>query len=163
MKINRICTLVTLLALLLLAATLVYGLNLWNIRGVQTSDVYRRYADTPGVNAAYIKDYRVNDSVTVCVTLLEATDSASWDKLLVEFKVPIIEEVTEAVAEGRDLVTSCVIPVNPDDSSNEERFVLATSHLNKTICIFHTENKEQRYAVLHYNYHKGNNFNKKTP
>ena len=45
----------------------------------QCSDVYKRYADMDGVDATFIKDYKVNDSIRVNVTLLQATDSVSWN------------------------------------------------------------------------------------
>lgn len=152
MKINRICTLVTLLALLLLAATLVYGLNLWNIRGVQTSDVYRRYADTPGVNAAYIKDYRVNDSVTVCVTLLEAIDSAGWASVKKDFKV---EAVLDSICDFFELnKTSKNMRLAPKkdynltkDSVISNNDLIVTTFYNHIICIFHIESKKQYDAV----------------
>ncbi len=43
----------------------------------QCSDVYKRYAKMDGVYATFIKDYKVNGSIFVDVTMLEATtDSA---------------------------------------------------------------------------------------
>ena len=154
MKINRICTVVTLLALLLLAATLVYGLNLWNIRGVQTSEVYNRYKDVPGVNAAYIKDYRVNDSVTVCVTLLEALDSTSWGSIKKEFKiVAFLDSVY--VYSNIDLNETTKIlrlaPKNdynlPSDSIIANNDLIVTNFFYHTICIFHLENEKQYFAI----------------
>ena len=39
----------------------------------QCSEVYKKYSQMDGINAAYIKDYRINDTLTIGVTLLEAT------------------------------------------------------------------------------------------
>ncbi|MCR4660229.1 MAG: hypothetical protein K5650_08045 [Bacteroidales bacterium] len=148
MKINRICTLVTLLALLLLAATLVYGLNLWNIRGVQTSDVYRRYADTPGINAAYVKDYRVNDSVTVCVTLLEAMDSAGWHKIKTDFEIldPETNNVDEAISKGSDVLS--LLRLDNACDGMDDNDVAVASKRDRYICIFHTNDATDKDAML---------------
>ena len=51
----------------------------------ECSDVYKRYKDVEGVRATYIKDFRVNDTLTIGVTLLEATDSEGWERLLKAF------------------------------------------------------------------------------
>ena len=97
MKTNRILRILLAVLIAALAVEVAYCFNLWNIRGVKPSEVYNRYKDVPGVNAAYIKDYRVNDSVTVSVTLLEASDSASWAGLKQDFNVvdslPLVVEM----------------------------------------------------------------------
>ena len=53
----------------------------------ECSEVYRRYCDMEGIRASYVKDYRVNDTLTVGVTLLEAEDSAVWNELVKVFNV----------------------------------------------------------------------------
>ena len=42
----------------------------------QCSEVYKRYCEVEGIRATYLKDYRLNDTVTVGVTLLEAETEA---------------------------------------------------------------------------------------
>ncbi len=86
-----------LLCLAIVGGAVAYKLWPRTVPLAECSEVYRRYADTPGINAAYIKDYRVNDSVTVCVTLLEALDSSSWDSLKNDFK---IEAVLDSMYKG---------------------------------------------------------------
>lgn len=54
----------------------------------QCSDVYKRYADMDGVDATFIKDYKVNDSVCVNVTLLQANDLVSWNIIAKDLNVP---------------------------------------------------------------------------
>ncbi|MBR4505919.1 MAG: hypothetical protein IKP21_04005, partial [Bacteroidales bacterium] len=48
----------------------------------EVSELYRAYMDTPGVDATFIRGFQVNDTVSVDVTLLQATDSAGWATLL---------------------------------------------------------------------------------
>ena len=53
----------------------------------QCSEVYRRYAHVPGVEAAFVKGFPINDTLGVDVTLLRAADSAGWDFLVDTFHV----------------------------------------------------------------------------
>ena len=151
MKINRICTVVTLLALLLLSASLVYSFNLWNIRGVKPSEVYRRYADTPGVNAAYIKDYQVNDSVTVSVTLLEAIDSVSWEHIKNDFNVNYPAEMHKILNGNLPKKTIKLAPKKDYNLTMDTVFLnndlIVTTHNNHMICVFHLESEEQYNAI----------------
>ncbi len=55
----------------------------------QCSDLYKQYVAVEGINATYIKDYKVNDTVFVDVTLLEAIDSTGWEILKRDFDVPV--------------------------------------------------------------------------
>ena len=61
----------------------------------QCSDVYKRYADMDGVDATFIKDYKVNDSIRVNVTLLQATDSVSWNIIAKDLNVPPPPEIPD--------------------------------------------------------------------
>ena len=60
----------------------------------QCSEVYKRYHKVEGVRATYIKNFPLNDTLTVGVTLLEATDSAGWEVLQRDFELtPLPPEV----------------------------------------------------------------------
>ena len=52
----------------------------------QCSELYKRYANTEGIDATFIKGFRINDTIFVDVTVLEATDSIGWNELRVDFK-----------------------------------------------------------------------------
>ena len=121
----------------------------------ECSEVYRRYADTPGINAAYVKDYRVNDSVTVCVTLLEALDSSSWDSLKNDFK---IEAVLDSMYKVHGPIEINETAKNmrlapkwdynlPKDSIFTNNDFIVTTFYRHIICIFHLENKNQYHAI----------------
>lgn len=156
MKTNRILRVICILLLLVLTGKLAYNYNLWNIRGVEPSDLYRRYEHADGISASFIKDYRVNDTLTLEVTLLQATDSAGWQQLIEDFDVHILDTIQKEVNENRDIVTSRKIPANPSDSTDKRKYLLAISYLNKNLCIFHTQNNGQFKAVLHRNFEQGN-------
>ncbi len=67
----------------------------------QCSEVYKRYADMDGVDATFIKDYKVNDTVFVDVTLIEARSDSAWNVLLHDFNItPPPREVIEITSDG---------------------------------------------------------------
>lgn len=110
----------------------------------QCSDVYKQYADVDGIDATFIKDYKVNDTLTVNVTLLQATDSAGWARLQEDFILPPLPpSVMAKIEQGKDLVSIKKI---------SETEVAAFSLLKRSVSIFHTKNRDERYAVYHHNY-----------
>ena len=48
-----------------------------------------------GVRATYVKDYRINDTLTIGVTLLEATTDSGWAMLQEDFGLPVIPKEYE--------------------------------------------------------------------
>ena len=118
----------------------------------QCSDVYKRYAKMDGVDATFIKDYKVNDTVFVDVTLLEAIDSTGWDILKKDFEVPNLPlELQQLVDSGKDLVFTKMI------SEPAASHLLAISYLTKTLTVFHIENDAEKHAVKYHNFDKSTN------
>ena len=123
----------------------------------ECSEVYRRYADTPGVNAAYIKDYQVNDTVTVSVTLLEAIEPAGWETLKNDFNIKEFEndKIKEAIESGKDIL--CVLPLaeqfyNNDTTAHHD--IAVASKRDKYVCLFHANNIEDEDYLLKIIYDK---------
>ena len=121
----------------------------------QCSEVYKRYHKVEGVQTTYIKNYPVNDTLTVGVTLLEATDSAGWEYLLQAFNIP--QEMIEDADSGLDICTWQAIKDCPetrydswlsDDSDEVVVEIVSMSIKNQEICIFHTQDKEEQNAVF---------------
>ena len=144
-----------LLCLAIVGGAVAYKLWPRTVPLAECSEVYCRYADTPGINAAYIKDYRVNDSVTVCVTLLEALDSSSWDSLKNDFK---IKAVLDSMYKVHDPIEINETTKNmrlapkwdynlPKDSIFTNNDFIVTTFYRHIICIFHLENKGQYHAI----------------
>ena len=50
----------------------------------ECSEVYRRYRDTPGIRAAFVKDMAIEDTIRFDMAILEARDSATFVWLLKE-------------------------------------------------------------------------------
>ncbi len=160
-KIRRFWLLVGIILLVELAAITLWKRWYWFFPTGQVSEVYTKYAGTDGINVAFFKDYRINDTVFVDVTLLEAKDSVIWTTLKKDFEVPNPPpDVQQFIDNGEDLIYVKVIPKSTttdtilDSYSNN---LLAISHLKRTLTVFHIKNKEELNAVRHYNYDKSTN------
>ena len=118
--------------------------------------MYKRYKDVEGVRATYVKDYRVNDTLTIGVTLLEATDSAGWEYLIEKFNIR--QGLLEL--KGIDVWTRKTLKNHPeikyrktaDDGQGDQSVpvieFVAISMKKQEICVFHTRNKEEINAVF---------------
>jgi len=135
----------------------------------QCSEVYRRYASVDGIDATFIRDYQVNDTLFVDATLLHATDSASWATLKTDFEIPELPpDFMERINDGQDLVFTKKIPkqqgISAQDTCGIIYYVAAFSHLMHTVSIFHTKDINERYAVMYHNYdHNVRQCTKDTP
>ena len=58
-------------------------------------EVYKRYKDAEGIRTAYVKDYRVNDTLSVAMALLEAETDSAWAVLVEDFDLPPIPKEVE--------------------------------------------------------------------
>lgn len=128
----------------------------------EVSAVYTRYKDVEGIAASYIKDYKVNDTVFVDVTLLEATDSTKWDTLRYEFSIPEPEPpIKLAVELNKDMAISRLVEKDdygkPASPSSTDCEIMAYLYGTRTICIFHVKNPVERHAVLFHNFDKSIN------
>lgn len=119
----------------------------------ECSEIYQKYASMENVKASFIKDYKVNDSVFVDVTLLEAKDSACWEILKNDFEVPYLPaELQQLIDNGTDLVFTKSIPKTKTDTSDSPNDLLAISHLKHTLTVFHIEDETVKHAIMRHNY-----------
>jgi len=123
----------------------------------ECSQIYRDYADNPHIAVAFIKDFPVNDTLSVDVTTLQATTDSAWCALLLDFGTPqeMIDDYNsnKEFNEGEDASTIILfyrdkndlkkrIPNNHPDS----RLVIA-SYNRRTLCIFMTEDNKQKDII----------------
>lgn len=119
----------------------------------QCSEIYQKYANVEKVKASFIKDFKVNDTVFVDVTLLEAIDSTGWDILKRDFEVASLPpELQQLVDNGEDLVFTKSIPKSEMDKSDFPNDLLAISHMIHTVTVFHINSEIEKYAILNHNY-----------
>lgn len=145
--------------LLVLAVAAAVGTVFWRhiLPRWQVSDIYRRYEHVDGIAASYIHNYPVNDTLTLFVTLLEATSDSGWAVLVRDFEMDELSPMLQMLIDrGENLVFSKLIPKSRP-SASAENDVLAYSYTTRTACIFHISNDEEKHAVLFHNLDKSTN------
>ena len=151
-------------AIIFLAIVLVaLAVRLWprTVPFDQCSDLYKQYANVEGIDATFIKDYKVNDTVFVDVTLLEATDSVGWATLKKDFEIPNPSpDFQQRIDRGKDLIYTKKAPKSTITDTSQNSYPndwLAISHLNHIIIVFHTKNNDEVHAVILHNFEKSIN------
>ena len=144
-----------LINVLIIAFVIGVGLAVWYLPPAisywQSSEVYKRYKDVEGVRATYVKDYRVNDTLTIGVTLLEATDSAGWEVLQRDFE--LIPLPPEALAFfDTNSVNLCLASKDDyckgKDSIILNNDVIAVSYYRQQVSVFSIVTEKQLDAVF---------------
>ena len=97
----------------------------------EVSELYTRYEHVEGLEVSYIKDFKVNDTVCVDVTMLEAKTDSAWTTIQTDFNVPIIPEEYQELLANYNSVDSWLaskenykLPMNPNISNNDAIAVL---------------------------------------
>ena len=129
----------------------------------QCSEVYKRYSRVEGVRATYVKDYRINDTLTIGVTLLEATDSAGWEYLMKQLNItPEMQMVLKQrdifewqSPRGKPEIRAITKGEGCDTSLTENDIEICTCSFNRLqMCVFHTRTKNEVAAIRNYNYNE---------
>ena len=124
----------------------------------EVSELYSRYASVQGIDASFVKGYRINDTLTLDVTLLQATDSAGWETLKKDFNVkPLPANIEKMIDKGTEMTTVFLAPQSdptlPMDTTDRlNNNVIAVSRHMKIVSIFHTNTIAQQNAVAFYNW-----------
>ena len=119
----------------------------------QCSEVYKRYHKVEGVRASYIKNFPLNDTLTVGVTLLEATTDSGWARLMEDFAIiPIPSDIlaycdSNTVNMWMAAKRDYSLRADPDLLNND---LIAMNYLKHIISVFHLESENQQDAILHY-------------
>lgn len=120
----------------------------------EVSELYSRYSNTPGIDASFIKNLRINDTVFVDVTLLEIHDSNMWETVCRDINIVSINLFPEETKKSIFKPNSFMLFYSPPDSakitdtSTQAKDMVVVSHYNRCISIFHTQNETQRKAIL---------------
>ena len=120
---------------------------------MEVSDLYRRYADAPGIDATFLHDFRVSDTVTVDVTILQATDSAGWERLRRDFNIATIPPEALPYIDTTTIAVKLAPKTNhalPQDSILLNNDYIVISRSRRNVLVFDIKEKEQLNAILFY-------------
>ena len=147
------------LAICLLIVIGTMTVKLWprTVSKDQCGETYLRYSDQPGIEASFIKDFKVNDTLSVDVTLLRAKDSIGWAILQYDFNLPVLDSTAMAMIEqNKKLVFSKIVEKTnhrqETTPTSTECDVLAISIAYHTISVFHIINYDDRTAIIYHIY-----------
>ena len=120
----------------------------------QCSEVYKRYAHTKGIRATYIKSFPLNDTLTVGVTLLEATTDSGWARLQEGFGIiPYPPEVLAII--DTNAVETWFAPKDdlskPMDSILTNNDIIAVHRNGRKVAIFEIVTEQQINSIFNYN------------
>lgn len=135
-----------------LAAITLWKRWYWLFPSHAVSEVYTHYAGTEGLNVVFFKDYKINDTVYVDVTYIEATADSTWLLLQDDFNAPKIPEEYRELFEKTKTVDLWLtakdnhkIRIDTDTISHD---IIVLSRQLQVICVFHTENSFQTDAII---------------
>ena len=119
------------------------------------SEEYQKYVNMDGIEASYVKDFKINDTIVLDVTVLKALDSSSFEMLVSDFKIPENPPgIKEEIENGEDLVSIMYIFKNdiPHNSAenNYNEVALVTSRLHRTLTFYHLHNESEKKPLLFY-------------
>lgn len=116
----------------------------------QCSEVYQRYHDTPGIQASFIRNKKINDTVAVDMTMLVADDSLAFVNLLKiwnfsdEFVADLMSSATDENTRFVKLlpIGHPELPKDRDTLMNNE--IVTLFPVRRTVAVFHpkTENEQ---------------------
>ena len=121
----------------------------------ECSEVYRRYHKAEGIQAAFIRDMPINDSLNVDMTLLVADDSLTFVNLLKDFgkSDEIIDELMQHI-NGVWARSSKIVPKGhpelPADRDNENNEIMAVIPEKRSTLFFHPQTPEQFDAIIDF-------------
>ncbi len=159
MKRNKIIRFWIVVLLLLVVEALALSAGWWAPRlfpRCYVSDLYRRYEHADGIRASFLKDYPVNDTLRLDVTLLEATTDAGWDRLKTNFNIlELVPVQQEMLKKNHAYVSTRRVPRNApgqtiDKTNPDNNIIRVTDYANHAIAFFHTNNDQENSAVLFY-------------
>ena len=120
----------------------------------ECSALYRQYAHADGIEATFLRGYRVNDTLSIDVTLLQATDSAGWDKLSHDFSIKHPEDSCDiaALEAGGDILG--IVQNSRINIELEQTDIAISSYRDRYVSVFHTKDNSNkstiRRAILSY-------------
>jgi len=123
----------------------------WFFPNRAASSVYVKYHGTDGLKVAFVKDFPLNDTVSVDVTLLQATTDSAWQVLREDFGVKQLNDTVERI-NGSKATSYRYAPKKDyslpmDTTCHANNDLLFLSRYEQTIGVFHIDYSYQIKAI----------------
>ena len=157
-KIYRFWLAVGLILVVEFAAITLWKRWYWFVPHSEVGELYTRYSGSEGLNVSYVRDFRVNDTLALDLTFFEATDTTGWQLLQHDLGIKALPPNFETtISQGNDIVfmhkyTTTLAYKESSDTSAHTNDVVVVSYLNRNVCVFHADTREQASAIRHRNY-----------
>lgn len=135
------------LILFLTAVAVLLGVRYWprTVTEEECDDVYRHYAGTEGIKATFIRQMQFNDTLRIDLTLLQATTSAGWQRLVEDFGIPpLTAESQSLVDDGNPEILLSILSPLPADTID----IAAIARQMRCVSVFHITTKVQFNAIV---------------
>ena len=119
--------------------------------------LYQRYKDAEGIDASFIKDFPVNDTLATDALLLEAATDSAWCELLLDFGASkdliSLYKTNKELFVGEDVYSITEFSVDKNNTNkhipltDSDSWLVIGSHTKKTLCILLTENNNQKSTI----------------
>lgn len=145
-----------LLALLLVAAVTAWHYRARLLPHREAGEIFLRYRDIPGIDADYIKNFRINDTLCLDMTLFEAEDSLAFATLLKDWGKSD-EYIHDIMTHYFDKNTRYIKlhpkghPELPKSKIKTENEIVATFPVIRTILVFHTQTEQAIDQIVYSN------------
>lgn len=124
----------------------------------EVSELYTRYENVEGIEVSFIKNFRVNDTVAVDVTLLEATDSAGWARMKEDFCFKGLEDfppeeremLIPLYSDRRIMQRSPYKNYKMPDTNRNNNDIITYIEPERKLCVFHTANLDNRFSAVSF-------------
>lgn len=154
MKRRWIITLTLIPAIVVVVALVAYCHH--TVPSSQCSALYRHYENNPHLYVTYIKDFPIDDTLTVDVTTIRATDDEGWNTLTADFNIPVLPDIVLSTMAGKE---DFILTFKASEDYREmyeqvgicRSDVIALSYIKHIVSIFRTESDSEQKAVLEYN------------
>ena len=137
-------------AIALIVGTLAFRLWPRTLKPEECSVLYQRYADSPDICATYIKNYRVNDTLTLNATLLEALTDSGWAELkhVLAIKEPDknLDLIQPSIDNGDEAFT--LIQKNPTRPCIGDLDIGVAARRDRYVCIFHMQCQQDKKSIF---------------
>lgn len=144
-------------AVLLLEVALVAAWRWWPrlFHDSSTTEIYDTYALVDGIEASFVKGYRLNDSIRIDLTILHAIDSGGWARLQKDFYVPQLPPEYEALLLENESVDYRLLPKHthrpPMSLVETDNDLVAVARRDSTVCVVDITTQAQVDALVNWN------------